>query len=270
MDEILEQLPAGSLVLDLGSREGSFSDQATPARAILVDLVAAQSKPRLFVQADAARLPFRSRTFDAIILNHSVEHFVRLKPCLQELGRVVKSGGAAYVAVPDARTLTDRLYRKMFLNSGGHVNLFDSARKLEKSLSWYLGLPHVATRTLLSSFTFLNRRNYVDAISRSQTMFAGLWEPLVHLLIAGTRLIDRWLGTRSSVYGWAFYFGSMPGPIDTSVLVNVCVRCGQAHSAEELAGSRVARKAGLLSVYECPACGAQNLLMRKLCASWTS
>jgi len=47
---------------------------------------------------------FGSRTFDAIVLNHSLEHFERLKPALQEIGRVVRPDGAIYVAVPDAAT----------------------------------------------------------------------------------------------------------------------------------------------------------------------
>ena len=72
-----------------------------------------------------------------MILNHSVEHFLNLKPALQEIGRVTKQDGAACVTVPDATTFTDRLYRKVFRSRGGHVNLFDSAKNLERMLAWY-------------------------------------------------------------------------------------------------------------------------------------
>lgn len=262
MDEILGNLPCDSLVLDLGSQSGSFPVAASKARAIRVDLVVPRCKPEFFVQADAACLPFRSRTFDAIILNHSIEHFGRLKPSLQELGRVVKTSGAVFVAVPDATTATDRVYRKLFRNSGGHVNLFDSSERLQAMLSWYLGLPHVATRTLLSSWSYLNRRNIVDASSRSQMIFAGLWEPVVAALAAGTRLIDRWFGTRTSVYGWALYFGAIPERVDKGVLPNVCVRCGQAHPAALWAKTGTAKRFGFLTLCNCPGCGTRNILMR--------
>jgi ubiquinone/menaquinone biosynthesis C-methylase UbiE len=48
-----------------------------------------------------------------------LEHFSRLKPALQEIGRVVSRDGAVCVAVPDPRTITDRLYRKLCAGAGG-------------------------------------------------------------------------------------------------------------------------------------------------------
>jgi SAM-dependent methyltransferase len=153
----------------------------------------------LFVQADAIRLPFRSQTFDAVILNHSVEHFVNLKPALQEIGRVTKRDGAACVTVPDATTFTDRLYRKVFRSRGGHVNLFDSARDLEKMLTWYLGLPHIATRILYSSLGFLNRKNTRGPVNRKQMRFRGFPEPLLAVIVLGHQIFDSVVGTRNSI-----------------------------------------------------------------------
>src|SRR5260370_32315072 len=126
LHEILEQLPRGARVLDLGCREGSFSSGAYDVLTIRADLTRPKSKTSLFVQADAVRLPFPSRTFDAAIMNHSVEHFVHLKPALQELGRVIKRYAAAFVAVLDARTVTDRIYRKLFRDASGTNSLCDS------------------------------------------------------------------------------------------------------------------------------------------------
>jgi ubiquinone/menaquinone biosynthesis C-methylase UbiE len=143
MYEILDHLPRRARVLDLGCRDGSFASECYDFLTIRVDLTRPKRQLGAFVQADAVHLPFPSRSFDAVVMNHCVEHFVQLKPALQEIGRVIKQDGAAFVAVPDCRTLTDRLYRKVLRNLGGHVNLFDSAAKLEEMLSWYLGLPHV-------------------------------------------------------------------------------------------------------------------------------
>jgi SAM-dependent methyltransferase len=256
--EILERLPAGARVLDLGSREGSFADGAYPVHAVRLDIGAPQRAPSRFVQADAARLPFAARTFNAVILNHSLEHIRELKPALQEIGRVVRQDGAVFVSVPDATTIADRLYRKVYRNLGGHVNLFDSAPKLERMLSWYLGLPHVATRTLHTSMNFLNRRNTREAVRLGQMHCAGLPEPIVAPMSAALRWMDGRFGSRLSVYGWAFYFGRVEEPVDTTPLENVCVRCGQAHPAGELRRRGLTRHL-LLTSYRCADCGARNI-----------
>lgn len=256
--EILERLPEGARVLDLGSREGSFADGAYPVRVVRLDIGAPQRAPSKFVQADAARLPFAARTFDAVILNHSLEHIREWKPALQEIGRVVRRDGAVFVSVPDATTIADRLYRKVYRNLGGHVNLFDSASKLERMLSWYLGLPHVATRKLHTSMNFLNRRNTREAVRLRQMRFAGFPEAVVAPMGAAMRWVDHRLDTRLSVYGWAFYFGHVEEPVDTTPLENVCVRCGQAHPAVELQQRGVSRHL-LLPSYRCADCGARNI-----------
>lgn len=258
MHEILAHLPPGARVLDLGCREGSFSNGSYHFLTVRVDLAAPKTYDASFVQADALHLPFASRVFDAVILNHSVEHFVQLKPALQEIGRVIKKDGAAFAAIPDATTLTDRIYRKVFRSRGGHVNLFDSSTGLESMLSWYFGLPHVATRTLLSSLSFLNRKNSQDPKLRWQMRLPGVWEPVLARAVYVTRLWDRWFGTRTSVYGWAFYFGRVGEPVDKQPLINVCIRCGQAHPSRTLQQAGLVRKRLLSLWYQCPDCSALN------------
>src|SRR5712692_1376907 len=147
MHEILDHLPAEARVLDLGSHTGSFPAEAYRFVTVRVDIATPGPGANSLVQADAASLPFRSRTFDAVILNHSIEHFDNLKRALQEVGRVLKREGAVFASVPDATTMGDRVYRKVYLDAGGHVNLFNSPVKLAEMLSWYFGLPHIATRT---------------------------------------------------------------------------------------------------------------------------
>jgi SAM-dependent methyltransferase len=259
--EILDHLAGNARVLDLGSGGGSFPAQAYRFQTIRVDLTPSRN-PTLFVQADAPRLPFRSRTFDAIVLNHCLEHFDALQPSLQEIGRVVKPDGGIFVSVPDAGTFTDRLYRKVFRNSGGHVNLFRSCAELERSLASYFGLPHVATRTLHSGLTFLNRRNLVgDPVVRAQTTTGGLSEPLLAGLNAALRVLDRLFRTRLSVYGWALYFGTVPEAVDTSAMINVCLRCGAGQPFTELQAPRDGGAKRSFTVYTCQSCGARNIGM---------
>jgi SAM-dependent methyltransferase len=267
MHEILDRLPPGSRVLDLGSQGGSFNASDYPELvSIAVDIISPSDSfslrprgPFHFVRADASFLPFGSRTFDAIVLNHSLEHFERLKPALQEIGRVVRPDGAIYVAVPDAATFSDRLYRKVFRGRGGHVNLFASGPELAETLSWYFGLPLVGSRTLCASLTFLNRKARDPGPGSRRIPFSRLPEPLLLCLTALLRVADCRFGTRLSVYGWALYFGNLKQRVESTVRPNICVRCGQAHPADWLLRIGAAqRRRWLLPRYKCPACGASN------------
>ena len=258
MHEILDHLKIGCRVLDLGSRSGSFpANQYERLLIVRADLKSAH-QDGCFVQTDAARLPFRARTFDAVILNHSLEHFDQLKPALQEIGRVVKQNGAVYAAVPDAKTLTDRIYRKVYADAGGHVNLFGSQTELEQMLAWYFGLPHVATRLLCSSLAFWNRKNTRDAGVRRQMQWPAMPERILGWLVAMLRVSDRRFHTRAGIYGWALYFGFFPEKVDPTPRANVCIRCGQAHTSQSLLDLNMVQKRLWLRSYRCPDCGAQN------------
>jgi SAM-dependent methyltransferase len=257
--EILDHLPHDACVLDLGCGEGSFHADAYKFRTVRVDVDVPDIANQLLVQADATRLPFRARTFDAIVLNHCVEHFAKLKPALQEIGRVVKVDGAVFVSVPDARTLSDRMYRKVFKGAGGHVNLFASEVDLEKMLSWYFGIRHVATRTLHSGFTFLNRKNVCrNRLLRAQVRFSGIPEPALAVITAIMRLVDRSFGTQLTVYGWAFYFGRVQETVITTPMWNVCIRCGDSRDLAEIAADLGQERNRNLLRYLCPKCGASN------------
>ena len=117
MFEYLATLPLTSWVLDLGSSAGSFDANLTPAHLVRVDL---QTKPTdrggEFLQADAGRMPLRNQCLDVVVANHCFEHFVNLGQALGELGRTIKPTGTVFISVPDATTLTDRIYR--WLGSG--------------------------------------------------------------------------------------------------------------------------------------------------------
>lgn len=260
MHEILYNLPPDSLVLDLGCQTGSFDAAAFAFATIRVDLRAEVADPSgALVEADAAKLPFRSKAFDAVICNHGLEHFKEPGFSMQEIGRVLKPSGALFVSVPDATTFQDRLYRWL-TRGGGHVNLFDNPGELARKLAWQSGLPHVATKVLCASFSFLNRRNDRGAARRGRLLLFPLrWEFPLSVLTWMLRSLDLRLGTRASVYGWAMYFGNVPEPVLPRPWTNVCVRCGQAHPSEWLEEIGAVRRLWfLLSAYRCPGCGASN------------
>jgi SAM-dependent methyltransferase len=252
MHELLAALPAGARVLDLGARSGSFDTSRRDIHVVRLDLeIQTRRRPGSYVAGDAARMPFGDNSFDLVVSNHSLEHFLELEATVREIGRVARAGGALFVAVPDAGTLADRIYRWMG-RGGGHVNAFRSPEQVIALIERLTGLKHRGTRVLISSFSFLNARNIEGRRQKKLALFGFGDERFVAVWAWLLRGADRFLGTRLSHYGWSFWFGSA-GPAAEETWVNVCVRCGSGHPAGSLPGT---------FVYRCPACGGWNLRSR--------
>jgi hypothetical protein len=257
MHEILRQVRRGDFVLDLGSQSGSFAAKDCAGRTVRVDLEPARAGDASVVQADAAFLPFRDSAFAAAISNHSLEHFVDLDAALREAARVLRPDGALFVAVPDATTLTDRLYRWL-ARGGGHVNAFQSASEVIQWVSRRTGLRYAGGRVLCTSFSFLHPRNRKRPSPRRLWLLGGGSEWTLRWLNGALRLWDHWGGGRASVYGWALYFGEIRGAVSSRTWVNVCVGCGSGHDAESLLEKGSVRRSFGFALYECPACGTRN------------
>jgi SAM-dependent methyltransferase len=259
MDEIVESLPAGTRILDLACGRGSFF----AGKALTVRTDCERPPDHLsgeYVEADASRLPFRAGSFHAIICNHGLEHFENLADALSEIGRVVRRDGCLYVAVPDASTLTDRLYRWLF-HGGGHVNAFRSAPELARTIGESTGLPCVAILTLYSSLLFLQRFRFHPRPPRRLWVIGNGNSRCIALVTWFLRVFDDLFSTRASVYGWALYFGQVPSAIEARDWRNVCVRCGSASSEAQLVAKSDVRRSFLLwRSYSCLQCGEWNLL----------
>ena len=261
MHEILSVLSDESCVLDLGSARGSFHYAAYPSlKVVQVDLNPPAASRGTVLAASAAALPLRSSTIRAAVLNHSLEHFELLDQALSEVSRVVQSGGSLYVSVPDATTLTDRIYRWL-THGGGHVNLFTDPEELASLVSQTTGLRPRTRRTLYTSLSFLNRHNLEPPLPRRFLLFANGNEQFLKWFNWGLRALDRLLGTRLSVYGWAFYFGEGFADPDVESWKNVCVRCGSGHPLDRLTSNEGDFRRGILvTLYDCPDCGTENIL----------
>jgi SAM-dependent methyltransferase len=261
MHEILRNLPAGARVLDLGSGAGSFTAEHCP-HTIIIRLDAERpsaAAPAGFVQADAAHLPFPDGCFDAVIANHSLEHMEQFEPALSEVGRVVRRGASLYVAVPDASTFSDKLYRWIY-HGGGHINFFDSPAELSRRIAQPTGLQPVAVRVLYASFIYLHHSNFHPRPPRRLWLFGNGNARFITILSYALRRLDRLVGTRASVYGWALYFGVPPPEIDRSGWSNVCVHCGAGHPAAWLKLKHaVHRRILWVRAFDCPNCGGWNL-----------
>ena len=259
MYELLRVLPLNAYVLDLGSAGGSFddSDRFVPIR---VDLEYRPEAGRNFVVADAAQLPLPSDNIDLIIANHSLEHFDNLYGCLREIRRVTKPTGGLFVSVPDASTLTDKLYRWL-ARGGGHVNPFTSAAQLAALIQEETGLIHKGTRTLCTSLSFLNRNNCRARAPRKLLLLGGGTETSLLTINYLFRLMDAIFRTRTCVYGWALYFGSLvPEGAPGDVWTNVCIRCGSGHPSPGLLNEGRVKTTGFSPVrlYRCPCCATLN------------
>lgn len=267
MTRLIDNLPAGARVLDDGAGAGSFAGGRDDIAIVRVDLEPPDDgdAPRQageWVAADAARLPFGDSSFDLIVSNHSLEHFPELEVAVREMGRVLKPGGALYIAVPDATTLTDRIYRWLG-RGGGHVNPFRTACEVVELVEQVARVAHTGTQELGSGLSFLNAHNFLAPPPRKIALFAFGDERFLAVLLWLLRRIDRTFATRLAIYGWAFYFGSAEAPEQCAMLPNVCVRCGAAHSLDYLRAyaSGWRKRLGIES-YRCPACGGLNLLSR--------
>lgn len=267
MTRLIANLPSGARVLDDGAGAGSFASGRDDVTVVRVDLEppgdgGAPRQAGDWVAADAARLPFGDSSFDLVVSNHSLEHFPAPEVALSEMGRVLKRGGALYIAVPDATTVTDRIYRWLG-RGGGHVNPFRTAGEVVKLVERFAHVSHAGTQDLGSGLSFLNSHNFHAPPPRKIALFAFGNERFLAALLWLLRRMDRAFGTRLAVYGWAFYFGSAEPPKEPDMLSNVCVRCGAAHSLDYLqAHASGWRKAMGIESYRCPACGGFNLLSR--------
>lgn len=113
---LIDTLPPGARVLDLGAGSGTFPYADYPQLRI----AAAELRPppgagvrfggRL-ARASANRLPYRSAAFDLVIAHWLFEHVGDLQGTYDEVRRVVRPGGLLAVAVPNSRSFEDRLYR---------------------------------------------------------------------------------------------------------------------------------------------------------------
>jgi SAM-dependent methyltransferase len=246
-------------VLDLGCAKGSFDPRLCPAHVVRLDLESTPSGSADFIRADAAALPFSDASFDLVVSNHSLEHITRLDAALPEIARILKPGAVLYAAVPDASTITDRLYRWL-ARGGGHVNAFRSLGQFSAIVESGTGLRLRQSRILCTSLSFLNRRNHPSRPPRKLWLLGGGNETVLRYLTWTMRQSDRLWGTRASVYGWSCVFGNGDAgaaPVSEPPWTNVCVRCGSGHPSAPLESRNLVHRR-VIPWFACELCGARN------------
>jgi len=193
-----------------------------------------------YMCADSAAIPLASRSVDAVISHHTMEHFADYKSALSEIARVLRPDGWLWVAVPNGYGFDDGLYRFVF-SGGGHVNRF-SHDTFVTEIKQATGMNLVAQCDLFSSFIYLKKPSAEESKRYPRTarflgeIPDGLSAFGVLALNALTRIVDKLLGLRCSQYGWGFIFSR--NAFDTPPLpsyFNVCRQCGSGNPFASIA-----------------------------------
>lgn len=124
-------IPPGALILDVGSGAGGFvagclqlgyralgvePDRiGAGARLTSIQIAARRVSPNVFLAALGEALPFPDRAFDLVTLNQVVEHVPDQLAVLREAGRVLRPGGALYVACPNYLRFYEPHYKVFWL-----------------------------------------------------------------------------------------------------------------------------------------------------------
>jgi SAM-dependent methyltransferase len=268
----LENADSPQVILDLGCGKGSFDYRAAcPAGTVVIgadsDFPSLQAAGSLLgVCSDGIALPFHQDSFDLIICHNSLEHFRDARAVVREIARILKPSGRLYVAVPDGRSFSDRLYR-FLLTGGGHFQQF-TFQSLVLLVEAETGLRLAAWQRLYSSFNYVDRRTFLPAPlgahpgplprrMRWVGMLPGaLTSGIRTFLNVATRQVDMYSGLRLAQYGWAFAFQLPEGreAVEEPASRNVCMSCGSGVLREEVD----AMSGGLL--YRCRSCAKVNVL----------
>jgi ubiquinone/menaquinone biosynthesis C-methylase UbiE len=252
MENILRSLGPSHTVLDLGCGESSFRYSNYECRVIGVDVVLNAARvdrgsPRFqYVLATSTQLPIAPACVDAVICNHTMEHFEDYKKVLAEIGRVLRPAGLLWISVPNGHGFDDTLYRFVY-RGGGHVNRF-TFDALVRDVEAAAAVRLVQAIELFSGFVYLH-----SSVIR-------------HTMNVITRMLDRHAGLRTSRYGWGFVFarGACDLPLLPPSYFNVCGGCGAGQGLNELVERGRVEKSFGIPIYRCVNCGCRNVLFKPM------
>ncbi len=129
--QTLFPLPLDGCVLDVGSGVGTFvlGCRRRGIRALGVEpdrigqgsqlsslrIARQRTAEPLFVAGTGEDLPFLDGSFDLVTMNQVIEHVADQKACLREAVRVLKPGGALYIACPNYLRFYEPHYKILWL-----------------------------------------------------------------------------------------------------------------------------------------------------------
>lgn len=113
----------GGVILDIGSSDGTFTkiilDKSRANKVIGIDVLRncvsfagrrfSKNKSLSFRIADAHKLPFKQRSFDAVFCLETLEHIEEPDKVISEMWRVLRNKGYIVVLVPSENFLFKRI-----------------------------------------------------------------------------------------------------------------------------------------------------------------
>ncbi len=106
VEDFLHRPVEGMRILDIGSGNGDisrfFAARGNQVSGVDVDDKRKQKDDSFeFALVDSEKLPFEDATFDLVLSHHVIEHVSDQRLHLSEIKRVLKPGGACYLATPN-------------------------------------------------------------------------------------------------------------------------------------------------------------------------
>ncbi|HZP58626.1 MAG TPA: class I SAM-dependent methyltransferase [Dehalococcoidia bacterium] len=213
------RLPAGARVIDVGCGDGRHvrAALARGCAAVGVDYdVATLREARdagggaSFVVADAARLPFRDRAFDAAVCTETLEHLPDDRAAMRELARVTRPGAPLLGAVPSHFTevpyfLLSRGYREA---PGGHVRIYRPPRLFARLRAVGFELESMRYVHFIDSIFWL-RYCLTDAVQRARRR--SDFEQAVALAVAAGRRTPGWRLRLRAAAGRSRFIAALDG-----------------------------------------------------------
>jgi demethylmenaquinone methyltransferase/2-methoxy-6-polyprenyl-1,4-benzoquinol methylase len=174
----LARLKHGSFLLDLGTGTGDLAREALAqfprARVIAADFtlemmrVGQKSGPLNFSSADALQLPFRDRSFDAVVSGFLMRNVIDLQKALQEQYRVLRKGGRM-VILDTTRPKRNLLSPFIWLHMHVVIPLLgrlltgssDAYRYLPETTEGFVTAENMAARMAAAGFKKINYQRFM-------------------------------------------------------------------------------------------------------------
>ena len=184
-----KQVREGSTVLDAGAGECRYASLFSHCKYISLDFAKGDNTwdyKRVSIIGDLLSLPIKSNVFDAVICTQTMEHVSNPFTLLQEISRVLISGGSLYLTVPQHFPVHQAPHDFFRFTRYALEHLFRTSGFIVESIQpkggyWFYlsnSLLHMH-RALFPRGRPLSRRNLLFPLQFLVLLFAGFLGPLV-------------------------------------------------------------------------------------------